>query len=468
MGFRRMVRCGDKHMQPRTGRAARQRLALVAFATLWLSACGGGGGGGDGTQMAAAGPASATPAAGAPPAALASGPTVPGAAPAPAPASAPISAAAPASAGAAPAAAPSAPRASPASAPPAPAPAPAPVAASVFQSGDLWLTTSHAAELQQYQSIVFTDGRGLAPSQRIARLADGTYVAVRDNWVMGQSVSDTQVLLRKLDAEGNPVGTETAIGTGNGPTVAALPDGTFVASWLAPPPLGFSLSTGVTGQRFDAAGVPIGASTSLGASSGSAQPTALADGSYVLATFLTDSHVNGPTSNISRFAADGSAMGFLAGLREDACGIAGPPSLAALPAGGFAVAWPYSCVAAPQVRMRVYDGNGALVASSQMTVGAQGQAVVNLGLATLTSGNLALEWGLADQTGLRELHTQVVAPTALPTTPAGAGTVPLQTGRAPGIVQSLAAGGFLIPWSAASDTEAQVPVSRFSNTGQPL
>lgn len=40
-------------MQARRNRAARRRLALVAFAALWLSACGGGGG--DGTQLAAGG-----------------------------------------------------------------------------------------------------------------------------------------------------------------------------------------------------------------------------------------------------------------------------------------------------------------------------------------------------------------------------------------------------------------------------
>ena len=427
-----------------TSRAARQRLAVVAFTSLWLSACGGGGGGGASQPVAAApGNGGSSPAAGTP--ASASGPAAP-----PATAGGPPAAAPPATAGGPPAVAPPPPAASPAP----PAPALAPATASVFQSGDVWLTTSHAGEVQRYP--------------RIARLTDGTYVAVRDSRVAGQPLTDLLVLMRKLDADGNPVGAETPIAAGTVPGVTALADGTFVVTWLAPPPPTFSLSTAVNGQRFDNAGAPIGGQMSLGSSTGAAQPTALADGTFVVATFLTDSHVSGPTSNLGRFAKDGTPMGVLAGLREDACGIDGPPSVAALPAGGFAVAWAYSCVAAPQVRMRVFDSNGSLMASSRMSVGVQGQGVVFPGLATLTGGQLALQWGLSDRMGLRELHTMVVTPTAPPDSPAGASTVPLQSGRTPGLVQSLAGGGFLIPWSAANDGEAQVPVSRYTNNGEPL
>lgn len=55
-------------------RAARQRIALVAFTSLWLSACGGGGGSGDATQLAVA---AGTPAADSSPLGSAAGPAAP-------------------------------------------------------------------------------------------------------------------------------------------------------------------------------------------------------------------------------------------------------------------------------------------------------------------------------------------------------------------------------------------------------
>lgn len=114
-------------MQPRTSTGPRTRLALAAFTSLWLAACGGGGGGGD---AAAASP---------PPGALG---TAPGAAPAPSPAAGasgapqatgpsdvPVAAAPPAGTGA-PATAPApvapSPTPTPTSAPAEPAPPPAP------------------------------------------------------------------------------------------------------------------------------------------------------------------------------------------------------------------------------------------------------------------------------------------------------------------------------------------------------
>jgi hypothetical protein len=410
-------------MQTRTGRAARRRLALVALTSLWLGACGGGGGGDIPTGSAL------TPAAGTPPSALGGGSA-------------------------------------------APAPAPAPAAVSVFQSGDLWLTTSHAGEVQRYQRMArHPDGTYVMHYQRIARLTDGSYVGVRDSYLPGQTSGEKVVLTGRLDADGNPIGGETTIAPGSSPGVTAFSDGTFLVTWLEPrsstSPT-FTFLVGVRGQRYDAAGVPVGGQLSLGLAGASAQPTALADGTFVLATFGQNSKVNGPAGFLAGYTQDGIETGFRAGLSVDSCGIAGSPSVAALPSGGFAVAWGYQCASAPQVRMRVYDGSGALAASSQMTVGVAGQGVLNPGLASLTSGDVALAWGLVDPTGVVEVRTQVVDPTALPDSPVGARTVPLQTGRTPGPVQSLAGGGFVIPWSAVNDGEAQVPVNHYSNAGEPL
>jgi len=431
---------GDKHLRSARSGTARTRFALIALTSLWLSACGGGGGG-DATPVAAAPTPAATPVtAGPSPSAI--GP----AAPSPSGSSAPVAqgpAAPAATVGGTPTTAP--PPAGASQAPAAPAPAPA-TAVSLAQTGELWLTP-RSDDVQRYAGA--------------ARLVDGTYVVVRENSTPG--TSDSTVLVRRLDAQGNPVGVETIVAAGSRPGVTSFPDGRYLVTWLMPPPPTFTLTVETGGQLFDAAGVPVGGVMSLGVATSSAQPTALVDGTFILAAFIQSSHVNGPAGVLRGFRTDGTSTGFVAQLQDDACGIAGAPSVSALPAGGFAVAWPHTCQSAPDVRMRVYDANGALAGSSQMTVGALGDSAA-VSIATLTSGDIVLEWSLG-AIQLREAQTLVVAPTSLPSSAAGARTVPLQ-GRTPLPVKALAGGGFLIPW--ASGGPGQVSPSRFSNAGEPL
>lgn len=326
-------------------------------------------------------------------------------------------------------------------------------AASTQQSGAVWLTTSSAGELARYRQI--------------ARAADGSYVGVRDNRTAGQGSGDNTVFVRRFDPSGNPVGAEAAVARGFAPGLASFADGTFLVTWLVPPPATFSLTVAVSGQLFDAAGTALAPPLTLGVTAGSATPSALSDGTFVLATFGNFSRVNGPSGFVRSYTRTGDAAGLEAPLHEDACGIDGPPAVAALAAGGFAVAWPYACASAPQVRMRVYGASNTASAASRLTVGRQGDRAT-VSLAPLANGNLALAWTLGPQGAMRELHTLVVAPAALPPSAAGATSVPLQPGRTPGPVQSLPEGGFVIPWLAASDGDARAPVSRFSNTGEPL
>ena len=432
---------------------------LAAFASTWLAACGGGGGGSttpaptsdagaipvaSGSPAPAPAPSPSTPVA-AGPSPSATGP----AAPSPSGSSAPVAQgpAAPApTVGGTPTAAP--PPAGASQAPAAPAPAPA-TAVSLAQIGELWLTP-RSAEVQRYAAA--------------ARLVDGTYVVVRENPTPG--TSDSTVLVRRLDAQGNPVGVERVVAAGSRPGVTSFPDGRYLVTWLMPPPPTFTLTVGTGGQLFDAAGVPVGGVMSLGVATMSAQPTALVDGTFILAAFIQSSHVNGPAGVLRGFRTDGTSTGFVTQLQDDACGIGGNPSVTALPAGGFAVAWPHNCASAPpRARMRVYDGSGALAASSDLTVGALGESAA-VSIATLTSGDIAMEWSTG-AIQLREARTLVVAPTSLPTSADGARAVQLQ-GRTPLPVEALAGGGFLIPWAGTSESQEQVPVSRFSNAGEPL
>ena len=128
----------------------------------------------------------------------------------------------------------------------------------------------------------------------------------------------------------------------------------------------------------------------------------------------------------------------------------------------------HQCDAGTDLHISSYDANGKLSADSTYVVLG---TTADVRLATLTNGNVAMQWWTMTPTPprtLTEMHVQVIAPTALPTSLDSATAVPLQPGRTPLGVQSLADGGFLVPWSALSPYEAKVPVSRYSSQGAPL
>ena len=177
-------------MKSTTSSVARKRLALVAFSSLWLAACGGGGGGGDVVATAPAPTGSSSPAS----SPSANGPAAPS----------PGGSAAPSAGG-----------------PPAPgAGAPAPQ------------VSPPAAAFAAFDSVVLADNP-LRDGAATARLAGGGNVAL---WVAGGPASPASTVMARLtDSAGHPVGNAFAIkaevDTVMDVAVAAAPDGGFLVVW---------------------------------------------------------------------------------------------------------------------------------------------------------------------------------------------------------------------------------------------
>ncbi|TFY96664.1 hypothetical protein [Ramlibacter humi] len=315
----------------------------------------------------------------------------------------------------------------------------------VPKAGDFWLTTTHAGEAQRYPHM--------------ARLANGSYVAVRANFATpGSGI----VLMQAFDAGGNPSGAETSVAEGQSPGVTSFPDGSFLVTWVVPPPT-FALSFPVYGQRFDASGQPIGARLSLGYYADDAQPAAVSADTFILGVIAQLGHVNGPAGSLAGFSLDGSTVLTTPALQEDPCGINGTPAVTALPGGGFVAAWPYQCVGNPQIVLRRYDAAGNFTASRFDALSMTGTP----SLATLSNGTVVVAWTMADGINAPSARALLLGAT-LPASAGGAIAVPAQGGRTPLAVSAVTAGGFVIPWSATGPAEATVPVSRYSNDGTPM
>ena len=265
-------------MRPTISSAARTRLALVAFASLWLAACGGGGGGGGDSAAA--------------PAPLASG----SGADAPSPGATPGASPAPAGGTTAPAAGPTA-----------------------FQA---WGPT-----------IVDTN---VAPesSTSVARLGSGGSVVA---WV-----KDAALQAQLFDAAGARVGTPLRVAAGLADartfSIAPLANGEWIATWAAAQAAGPTLLY----QRFTAAGQAIGSPAPASAAQAAiVAPVAraTADGGFVIGwSALASDLQQSLTAFVARFAADGSSLGGPVPVSADAAD-QGAVRVAPLSDGTVLVTW---------------------------------------------------------------------------------------------------------------------------------
>lgn len=235
---------------------ARRRLAMVAFASLWLAACGGGGGGGD-TVATAPSP-------------------LPAATGSPTPASPPATAApAPSTGG---------------TATPTPAPAAAPAA---FQAWGPLLVGSGATE---------------SSPNSVARLSTGASVVA---WMQGAAVQ-----AQRLDVSGAKVGTPVQVVGGGlaNPrafSIAPLRDGQWIATWAATTT---ASGSAILFQRFSATGEAIGSPTQVAAGYASISPVPVArvtaDGGFVVGWAARSGSLQAPAAAyVARFGPDGASMG---------------------------------------------------------------------------------------------------------------------------------------------------------------
>ena len=173
----------------------------------------------------------------------------------------------------------------------------------------------------------------------VAVLANGTQVVV---WASnGQDGSGYGIYGRRLGVDGQPIGPEFRVNScwinnQDTPSVAALGNGGFMVFWQDIPSYDAAFA-GVYAQRYDAAGVAVGAQMTIAQGSGASLPkaTRLADGG-LFTVWARNGAVMG-----QRFDADGVPVTAAASVwtYSGSSGQADAPNVAALSNGGYVVTW---------------------------------------------------------------------------------------------------------------------------------
>ena len=184
----------------------------------------------------------------------------------------------------------------------------------------------------------------------IAELNDGGFVVVyRDD--SGSDGSSSGVQGQRFDAAGNPVGTEFQVNTETGsfqyePGVSSLAGGGFVVTWTSSTSgsAGDGSGQGIFAQRYDAAGNPVGSeflvNTGVSGDQRESVVAGLADGTFVVA-WTDRAALDASSWGVfgQHFAADGTPLGEQFRVNESTSSNQYEPAITAIDNGGFVISW---------------------------------------------------------------------------------------------------------------------------------
>jgi hypothetical protein len=261
-------------------------------------------------------------------------------------------------------------------------------------------------QISEFQVNSYTEGAQEGPPVA-ATFSDGRFVVVWQS--LNQDGSDCGVFGQLFSSGGSLLGQEFGVNTyvegqQMNPALATFPSGGFVVAWQSKSQI--SPWTGVFGQRFAADGSKLGPEFQIGTLTNSSQTApsvaALPNGGFVVA--YTSAGIDGDSNGIAGqiFDAAGTQQGDEFTLNGHTTGNQMNPDVGALPTGGFVVAWS-GCTAADcdssGIAARLFTASGTPkggdASVNSWTDNAQSEPVV----AVLAGQGLIAMWGSLGQDG---------------------------------------------------------------------
>ncbi|GLK79744.1 calcium-binding protein [Methylopila turkensis] len=239
-----------------------------------------------------------------------------------------------------------------------------------------------------------------------ATLASGGWVSVWSSMISGSY----DVKMQLYGVDGAPVGGETLVHTATSgaqsqPAVAALAGGGFVVVYAG--------ANTVHVRRFDADGVPLATQTTLFTASASSlivEPsvTTLDNGSYVVAWQTTGYDGSGYGLALRMFAENGVALGSAVRINTTTFNDQAAASIAATEDGGFVAAWLTGSHLSAEVAFQRFSAAGArigtetLASTTPFALGVPISAETPVALCALAGGGFVIGWSAPREHALRE------------------------------------------------------------------
>jgi len=243
---------------------------------------------------------------------------------------------------------------------------------------------------------------------------DGGFIAVYYSYAPSVSVSGSEIVLSKFDADGNRVGNEARINLGTDynqerPHIAALEGGGYVVAWEVREGGGYE-PYDIHAQVYDALGAPVGGEIVVNQTTANyqeyARVTGLEGGGFAIVWstygYDADGAGNGNAAMARVFAADGSPVTDEFVMNTTVAGNQQDPNVTALAGGGFVAVWETpNAEPAPGwgygIAAQIYDASGnpvggEIVVNEQMANDQRDPAVA----AAPDGGFVVVWWNYAD------------------------------------------------------------------------
>ncbi|MBI5165443.1 MAG: cadherin-like domain-containing protein [Magnetospirillum sp.] len=312
-------------------------------------------------------------------------------------------------------------------------------------------------------TVVNTYRSGLQMGSSVAVLADGSRVVT---WLSnGQDGSGHGCYGQRYDAAGSPLGAEfrintTTTGDQHSPRVTALAGGGFVVAWYS---FSGDYSYGMYQQRYDAGGSPVGdeARISLYGSAGTVQ--GLPDGGWVAAWISLGGRVVG-----QRYDAAGNRVGAEFAADSAATGAQTVPSLAVLADGSWVTIWQAVVNGAYSIQQRHFAADGTPIGAAQAVTMASDTGQDSI--AALADGGWVVTWDAVSGATV-DAFARVYNADGSPRT--GAFCANTRTDNAQSMTRTvgLADGSFVVTWISTGQLVANqftLCGQRYDASGHPL
>jgi hypothetical protein len=316
-----------------------------------------------------------------------------------------------------------------------------------------------------------TAGNQAQPS--IAALADGGYVVIwssANNGIWGQ----------RYNASGGTVGGEFQVHTStnntsrNDPTVAGLPDGGFVVSWDMTNPSPASID--VYMRRFDANGVGVGAEARVNTYTTDRQDISnivvLADGSFVIAWQSNEQFFSGLEVYGQRYSAAGAPVGAEFWINYGYDTEQGIGGMAALSNGDFVATYMTFNSGFPLAGIpyftRFSPAGQRLGTETQIANGTYANELLKLTVAGLDGGGFVLGWVTQPGDFVFQRFQNNGAPIDLSPVTINARVTPTAFVEAAHLL-ALPGGGFVAMWDTIHSTaDTDIYAQVFNASGAPV
>lgn len=225
----------------------------------------------------------------------------------------------------------------------------------------------------------------------VAALADGGFVVAWHTTDTTQDGSGWAVKAQRFDSAGVKVGAEflvnsTAFGSQNDVDVAGLSNGGYVVTWQT----GGGGNADIFARAYDSAGVPLGSqfmvSTNYASEIGG-RVTALPGGGFV----VTWSTLGGSVTGIRSAIYDSNAVKVGSEIAVNTTAGGGSPDVTALSDGGFLVSWSYTGTSTG-VRAQQFSSAGVKVGSELLIATQANSILTDVAITGLTAGGFVVGW----------------------------------------------------------------------------